>query len=179
MRPWYSSQDDISVAYKTLDLDGLVSIRDAAEGERYVLGNERGLATRIVGNICDPVTTALSVANLSNLRFADIQAASSNPSKTPDVVLLSLDRPGATGRRHMKMLCVGEYKPMWTVDLHDFPITSFHGRSPNYEAQASLRPHSKRNQQTTPGFPSMSAQSIVFGHDGRASSQCCMKAFGL
>lgn len=38
-----------------------------------------GLSTSIVDNICDLVTKALSVTNLSNLRFADIQVASSNP----------------------------------------------------------------------------------------------------
>ena len=56
--------------------------------------------------------------------FAGIQAASSNPSKTPNTVLLSSDRPGATERRHMKILGVGKYKPMWIVDLHYFPIAS-------------------------------------------------------
>lgn len=69
-----------------------------------------------------------SLAIYSNLRFADIQAASFNPSKTPGVVLLSLDQPRATERRHMRILGVGEYKPMWAVDLHDFPITSLRRR---------------------------------------------------
>ena len=128
MHTWYSFQDDILAACNTLDLSDLVSVSDATEGERYVVGNERGLSTRIVSNICDPVTRALSVTNLSNLRFADIQAASSNPSETPGVVLLSLDRLDATERRHTTILGVGEYKPMWTLDLHDFPITSPHGR---------------------------------------------------
>src|SRR5699024_8888047 len=110
------------------DLSGLVSVSDTAEGERYVVANERGLSTRVVGYVCDPITRALSVTSLSNLRFADIQAASSNPSKNPGVVLLSLDQPRATERRHMKILGVGEYRTTWTVGLDDFPITLLHRR---------------------------------------------------
>lgn len=43
MQSWNSFQDDILAAYNTLDLSGLVSVSDAAEEERYVVGNERGL----------------------------------------------------------------------------------------------------------------------------------------
>ena len=39
-----------------------------------------------------------------------------------------VDQPGATERRHMKILGAGENKTLWTVDLYNFPTTSLHGR---------------------------------------------------
>lgn len=53
-----------------MDLDGQVSLIESRNGERYLTGNEPGLTTRFVRNLCDPVSEALSVTHLRQVMLA-------------------------------------------------------------------------------------------------------------
>lgn len=117
MEHWLSFREEVLHALSLTNLTNMVS-GDSSEGDKYVVGNELSVSSRIINNICDPVMRALAATHLSDLRFADIHTVVSNPSKIPDVILLSLSPSDAT-----MILGVGEYKTWWTVDLHSFPIT--------------------------------------------------------
>lgn len=112
-----SFHEEVLHALSSINLTNMVN-SDSSEGDKYVVGNELGVSSRIVNNICDPVMRGLAATHSCSLRFADIHTVVWNPSKIPDVVLLSLGPSDAT-----TILGVGEYKTWWTVDLHSFPIT--------------------------------------------------------
>lgn len=89
MRHWLSFREEVLRALSSINLTNMVS-GDSSEGDKYVVGNELGVSSRIISNICDPVMRGLAATHLSNLRFADTHTVVWNPSKIPDVVLLSL-----------------------------------------------------------------------------------------
>jgi hypothetical protein len=124
MRPWYSFRNDILAALQGLDLSANVSLTDALEGERFVVGNELGLTSRFNRNVCDVVTKALSVSTLSHARFGDIQSVEPNTTLFPDVVALTFTNPQSPVRPEGHLLAAGELKTFWTVELENYPVTS-------------------------------------------------------
>jgi hypothetical protein len=119
MQEWRHFKQEVLETCQSLDLSGHVSITDAPEGERFVVGSELGLTGRFHQHVCDAVTKALSTTRLSHLRFGDIQAL--RPSyasrKVPDISLFAM-LAGAS----LKPLLVGELKTFWTFPLENCSI---------------------------------------------------------
>lgn len=106
-RPLRSFYDDICAALRFLDLNGLVSLTDSAEGEKFVVGSGLGLTGRFTANLC--------YTRLRNLMFGDITAVDPDTSSIPNIVLLS------TTNGQPETVMVGELKTLWTVNLERFP----------------------------------------------------------
>jgi hypothetical protein len=86
------------------------------------VGNELGLTARFVRNVGEAVNRALSVSDVSNLRFGDVHLVALADTKFPGVVLLGIASPipGARGN----LVAVEELKTFWTIRLELMPVNS-------------------------------------------------------
>ncbi|ODM22862.1 hypothetical protein SI65_00451 [Aspergillus cristatus] len=78
LHPWTTFKQDIQSTLQSLDLSKPVSKTDSSEGEKYLIRNKRGLATRFVHNVCDPVAKALSTTSYQDLVFGDVEGVQSS-----------------------------------------------------------------------------------------------------
>jgi len=122
--PWPSFYEDVRVALQSMDLDGQVSLIESRNGERYLTGNEPGLTTRFVRNLCDPVSEALSVTHLRQVMFGDVYSIRKTTMEIPDLVMVKLVNPEQPNRETTILVLVGEMKTWWTLELELFPVSS-------------------------------------------------------
>ncbi|KAL4779635.1 hypothetical protein BJX76DRAFT_340249 [Aspergillus varians] len=121
MHPWTTFFDDVSRALQSMNLN--VQISKSDDIERYIVANELGLTGRFVKNVCDPVTKALSVTELSNLGFGDVHSIEYVTAHIPDVIVLRRSNVQNLTREDLSITAVGEIKTYWTLGLQHFPIT--------------------------------------------------------
>lgn len=116
---WKNFESTVLQACATLDLSRLVPVTHDEDTE-FNVASELGLTSRFTKHLCDSVIRALSVTDLSGLRFSDHQAVKGHsPTKVPDVVLLALSDETAR--------LVIELKTFWTFRLEDYSVR----RGPN------------------------------------------------
>lgn len=139
--PWTSFYEDVRVALQSMDLNGQVSLIESRNAERYLTGNELGLTTRFVRNLCDPVSEALSVTHLRQVMFGDIHSIRTTTMEIPDLVMVKLVNPEQPNRETTTLVLVGEMKTWWTFELEQFPVSS-----PAEELGELERPVGKRER---------------------------------
>lgn len=128
MHIWPDFQRQVLDAYNSITFTSDISITDSPEGDFYCVGSELGLTTRFVRYVCDPVTKALSVSDLS-LQFGDMQSFRQHPLIIPDVTLAIL------GSSPARLIAAGELKTWWTVNLEEITVMS------DLDERRYLQPH--------------------------------------
>ena len=122
MKPWPRFFQDIMEAIELLDLDGNVKV--TSEEERFIVANELGVTSRFIKNICDSVSSALSVTRLRDVFFGDIQSVNvAAPLRIPDVTVSRVTNPQSLQGNALRVVAVGELKTWWMIELEQFPIT--------------------------------------------------------
>lgn len=116
---WHSFDEYVATTLQELNLDGLVS--DSSEPERYIVGNETGLTSRFVRNVCDPVAKALSVTDMNGIMFGDIQSVKPRTNFLPDIVIISSPTPHRPTTETNQLVAVGEMKTFWMFSLAKYP----------------------------------------------------------
>lgn len=107
-----------------MDLNGQVSLIESRNGEHYLTGNEPGLTTRFVRNLCDPVSEALSVTHLRQIMFGDIHSVRKTTMEIPDLVMVEVVNPEQPNRETTVLVLFGEMKTWRTFELELFPVSS-------------------------------------------------------
>ncbi|KAL4782349.1 hypothetical protein BJX76DRAFT_292860 [Aspergillus varians] len=124
LHPWETFLVDMWRALQSLNLN--IEIPETDETEDYMVGNERGMTTRFVKNVCDPVGKALSITRLSSMVFGDIHSATLNPPSIPDVTILRRSAIPAIHREDLSIVAIGELKTCCTVmlrsNIFDLPV---------------------------------------------------------
>lgn len=87
LHPWVTFDQDMAVALQSLNLSTDISFTDDTANERNITAYELGLTTRFFKHACDAVSKALSVSNLPNIRFGDIQCVHNDGPTLPDVTV--------------------------------------------------------------------------------------------
>ena len=115
LQEWINFEQDVLQACSTLNLSQPVPLTDD-RSEDFLVGSELGLTGRFSKHICDAVTKALSITNLSNLKFGDYQVLepTERNKSVPDVIMV--DSINST------VVVVGELESFWTVQLERYPI---------------------------------------------------------
>lgn len=106
-----------------LDLSKQVSPTDSTQGEKFLVGNTRGLIARFVQNVCDPVAKAFSTTSSRDLLFGDVEAALSGFA-TSDAIILGLrDQCSATEAKNKTIIAAGDVKTFWAFRLEQYQVT--------------------------------------------------------
>lgn len=121
MNSWDNFTTDIHSVFQPSDFAHQISVRD--ETESYTVGNEVGLKSRFVRNVCNPVIKSItSLPNMANLGFADIQALTlvDEDDPLPDLGLGIIE-----DRKYLRLsnvLMVGKLYTPWTTSSHEMVL---------------------------------------------------------
>lgn len=124
LHPWTTLDQDMSVALQSLDLCANVSLTDDTANKRNITGCESGLTTRFLNRVCNVVIKALSVSDLPNIRFGDIQCVGNNGPTSPDVTVYYFPNVDSPSQTEALPIPVGELKTWWTFFLELFVVIS-------------------------------------------------------
>lgn len=138
LHPWITFDQDMSVALQSLDLSANVSLTDDPANERNITGCELGLTTRFFKHVCDVVSKALSVSNLPNIRFGDIQCVGNNGPTSPDVTVYYFRNANSPTQEEALPIAVGELKTWWTFFLELYVVTAGLTTRRNLEHQIGM-----------------------------------------
>ncbi|RAL02462.1 uncharacterized protein BO80DRAFT_403971 [Aspergillus ibericus CBS 121593] len=112
LHEWEGFETDVRQACNELDLSQMILATD--ESEEWRTGTELGLTGRFAKHVGDAVMKALSVTDLSDVKFGDYQTITPHdPDNIPDVILLELPDTA---------LLVGEIETFWTLSLERHPV---------------------------------------------------------
>ncbi|OQE12921.1 hypothetical protein PENFLA_c059G01299 [Penicillium flavigenum] len=91
---WTTFDRDIRLALVSLDLNFQIAYIDSPSGEVYLVGNDIGLSSRFVNNVCEPVAKVLIHASQPAMVLGDIQAFEGPTSDViPDKSIVSSALP--------------------------------------------------------------------------------------
>lgn len=131
MHLWTTFDQEIRSALAPLNLNFQVPYVDFAGGEVYLVGNEIGLSSRFINNVCVPVAKVLARSSQPSLVIGDIQAFAITTEIIPDVCI------GVTinnNDRITEVKVVGEFKTFWTLELAQLSVS-------NIGSRVQLGPH--------------------------------------
>ncbi|OOQ81584.1 hypothetical protein PEBR_42356 [Penicillium brasilianum] len=129
MHLWTTFDQEIRSALATLNLNFQVPHVDFAGGEVYLVGNEIGLSSRFINNVCVPVAKILAHSSHPSLVIGDIQAFATQV--IPDVAIgVTIDNDDSIS----EVKVVGEFKTFWTLGLAHLSVS-------NRRSRLQLGPH--------------------------------------
>lgn len=122
LKSWPRFEQHVLEVLRCLDLSHSVPI--IPEQEHYLVGNETGMSSRFVRNVCDPVSSALSTTHIGPVFFGDVQIADAGAPIRPDLCAFrKTNHPQPLERHALNTIAAGELKAEWTANLGSFPIT--------------------------------------------------------
>jgi len=121
LHPWTTFNEDIQSTLQSLDLSKPAGKADSSEGEKYLIRNQRGLATRFVHYVCDPVAKALSTTFYQYLVFENVEGVQSSDDSFLGLINQRPETEG-NGYDHNTPVAAGDVKRFWISKLEKYPV---------------------------------------------------------